>query len=366
MSAPLTGVRVIDLSRLVPGPYCSLLLAEQGADVIVVRGGSGSAPIAAFAPGKRFVTLDLRDPLGRSALHRLIRNADVLLEGFRPGVAARLGAGYDELAALNPRLVYCSLTGYGQTGVRSADVGHDINYLAISGVLGALGPAGGDPLPPLNLVADFAGGSMMAAFAIAAALFQRERTGRGAFLDVAMIDGCLSMMAFHRAAWRTPVMPERGGGVLSGRAPGYRAYRCADGNYVAVGALEGPFFTALWRTLGLAEPIPDHRDPVTWDETARRLETAFAAAARDEWTRRFAGIDACVTPVLAPDEALSEPHVRARIGAEAPGGSESPHDDTEAVLRAAGATEAEVGAALAARDAVAAEPAPWPSRPRSR
>ena len=366
MSMPLAGVRVIDLSRLVPGPYCSLLLAEHGADVIVVRGGSGSAPIAAFAPGKRFVSLDLRDSLGRSALHRLVRDADVLLEGFRPGVAARLGAGYDELAALNPRLVYCSLTGYGQTGARSADVGHDINYLAISGVLGALGPADGDPLPPLNLVADFAGGSMMAAFAIASALFARERTGRGAFLDVAMIDGCLSMMAFHRAAWGTPVMPERGNGVLSGRAPGYRTYRCADRKYVAVGALEPPFFESLWHVLGLGEPIPDHRDLATWDDTSRRLEAAFSAAGRDEWARRFAGTAACVTPVLAPDEALDDPHVRARREPAESVAPDALHDDTEAVLRSAGATEAEVAAALAARDAAATEPAPWPSRPRSR
>jgi alpha-methylacyl-CoA racemase len=362
MSGPLAGVKVVDLSRLVPGPYCSLLLAEQGADVIVVRGGLGSAPIPAFARGKRFVTLDLRDALGRSALHRLVRDADVLLEGFRPGVAARLGAGYEELAARNPRLVYCSLTGYGQTGVRSGDAGHDINYLAISGVLGALGPADGDPLPPLNLVADFAGGSMMAAFAIASALFERARTGRGAFLDVAMIDGCLSMMAFHRAAWRTPVMPDRGTGVLSGRAPGYRTYRCADGNYIAVGALERPFFESLWRGLGFGEPIPDHRDPASWDETSRRLETAFAAAGRDVWASRFAKIEACVTPVLAPDEALTDPQVRERMTSAGPAAPETCGDDTEAVLRTAGATDAEIAAALAAREAAAHEPPPWPSR----
>ena len=364
MSAPLAGVRVIDLSRLVPGPYCSLLLAEHGADVIVVRGGPGSAPIAAFAPGKRFVSLDLRDPLGRSALHRLVRDADVLLEGFRPGVAARLGAGYDELAALNPRLVYCSLTGYGQTGARSAAAGHDINYLAISGVLGALGPAGGDPLPPLNLVADFAGGSLAAAFAIASALFARERTGRGTYLDVAMIDGCVSMMGFHRAAWRTPVMPERGSGVLGGRAPAYRTYRCSDGKHVAVGALEPPFFAALWAALGLGEPVPDYRDPSTWDATSRRLEAAFAASTRDEWTRRFEGVEACVTPVLAPDEALLDTHVRARSELHGSGAPEPPPDETETVLRAAGASEAEIAAALVARDAAAAEPAPWPSHSR--
>jgi alpha-methylacyl-CoA racemase len=350
VSGPLDGVRVLDLSRLAPGPYCSLLLAELGAEVTVVRGGRGSAPIAALARGKRLVTLDLRDPLGRSALRRLVREADVVLEGFRPGVAARLGAGYEELARENPRLVYCSLTGYGQSGPRSGEAGHDINYLAVSGVLGALGPPDGDPIPPLNLLADFGAGGTAAAFAIAAALFARERTGRGRYLDVAMVEGCISMMAFHRAAWGTAVMPSRGEGLLGGRAPSYRTYRCKDGRYVAVGALERPFFEALWRTLGLAEPVPDQSDSGAWAETARALESAFASADRDEWARRFAGIDACVTPVLEPDEV---PAHRGRPVDEIV-------DETDAVLRAAGASAEELAAALHARDEMAGEAAIWP------
>ncbi|HEY0394818.1 MAG TPA: CaiB/BaiF CoA-transferase family protein [Candidatus Elarobacter sp.] len=357
MSGPLAGVRVVDLSRLIPGPYCSSLLADAGADVVVVRGGAGSAPIGELLRGKRLVSLDLREPLGRAALHRLVRDADVLIEGFRPGVAARLGAGYDELAALNPRLVYCSLTGYGQAGPRSGDAGHDINYLAVSGVLGAVGPPDGDPIPPLNLLADYGAGGTAAAFAICAALVERARTGRGAYLDVAMIDGCLSMMALHRAAWGSPHMPGRGAGTLSGRAPAYRTYRCADGRYVAVGALERPMFEALWHTLGFDDPVPDRHDPANWEPIGARLERAFAAEPRDAWVRRFAGIEACVTPVLAPDEALDDPHVRARLSAHT--GSEPP-DETEAVLRAAGATDDEIAAALDARDLVAAERAPWP------
>lgn len=350
MSGPLDGVRVLDLSRLVPGPYCSLLLAELGAEVTVVRGGPASTPVAALARGKRMVTLDLRDPLGRSALRQLAREADVLIEGFRPGVAARLGAGYEELARENPRLVYCSVTGYGQRGCRSGEAGHDINYLAVSGVLGALGPADGDPVPPLNLLADFGAGGMAAAFAIAAALFARERTGRGRFLDVSMVDGCVSMMAFHRAAWGTAVMPRRGEGLLGGRAPAYRTYRCKDGRYVAVGALERPFFETLWRTLGLPEPAPDQNDPGTWAETARALESVFGSADRDEWSRRFAGVEACVTPVLAPDEVVVDVGER----------SDEIVDETEVALRGVGASDDELAAALRAREELDREPAIWP------
>jgi alpha-methylacyl-CoA racemase len=348
MSGALAGVKVLDLSRLVPGPYCSLLLAQQGADVIIVRGGPGSTPIPVLARGKRVVTLDLRDPLGRSALHRLVRTADVLLEGFRPGVAARVGAGYTELAALNPRLVYCSLTGYGQSGPRSAEAGHDINYLAVSGVLGALGPPDSDPIPPLNLLADFGAGALAAAFGIAAALVERTRTGRGQYLDVAMVEGCVSMMAFHRAVWRTPAMPERGRGVLGGRAPWYRTYRCADGRYVAVGALERLFFLRLWDALDFRDEAPDQRDPSAWTGIERRLEAKFAEADRDVWVERFIGVDACVTPVLAPDE----------VGSEADGWV--PVDESAAVLREAGASVEEIEAALAAALVRNAEPAPWP------
>jgi alpha-methylacyl-CoA racemase len=351
VSGPLSGVRVLDLSRLAPGPYCSLLLAEAGAEVTVVRGGRGSAPIASLARGKPLVTLDLRDPLGRSALARLARDADVVIEGFRPGVAARLGAGYEELARLNPRLVYCSLTGYGQHGPRSGEAGHDINYLAVSGVLGALGPPDGDPVPPLNLVADFGAGGTAAAFAIAAALFARERTGRGRYLDVSMVEGCRTMMAFHRPAWGTAAMPARGVGVLGGRAPAYRTYRCRDGRYVAVGALERPLFEALWRTLGFEDAAPDQDDPSTWEATARRLEAAFAAEDRDAWARRFEGVDACVTPVFALDE-VEDP--------AASGDAREMVDETRAILGAAGASEEEIAAALRARDLLADDRPAWP------
>ena len=265
--APLSGIRVLDLSRLAPGPFCSFLLADLGADVTVVLGpGGGSLP--QVSRGKRFVALDLKSSAGRLALQRLAARADVLIEGFRPGVADRLGAGYDTLRVLRPELIYCSITGYGQDGPLAQTAGHDINYLAQAGLLGAVGPSGSPPLPPLNLLADFAGGSFLAAIAILAALVERSHSGLGQHLDVAMVDGVQSMMTMHYATWGGPAMPGRGEGLLAGTAPFYRCYECADGRYVAVGALEAPFFAALWRTLGLADFDP--RYPTTSTRIAGR------------------------------------------------------------------------------------------------
>ncbi len=308
---PLAGIRVVDLSRLAPGPYCTMLLADMGADVVAVGGGRAGVAIPAFARGKRFVSLDLKSAAGRDALHALVRTADVVVEGFRPGVAGRLGAGYAELSALNPRLVYCSITGYGQDGPRAGEAGHDINYLALTGVLGALGPADRRPYPPLNLVADFAAGSLVAALGIVAALLEARKSGTGQFIDAAMIDGSLSLMAMHWPLWRTALWPGRGEGLLAGDAPFYRTYRCADGRYVAVGALETAFFRTLWSTLGLGEP-PDPMQRAEWPRIERSLADAFAARPRDDWGRLFVGGDACVTPVLDPDEVWTEPQVAAR------------------------------------------------------
>jgi alpha-methylacyl-CoA racemase len=303
---PLAGIRVIDLSRLAPGPYASMLLADLGAEVIAVTGGRAGQVPADFARGKRFVHLNLKHPASRHALHRLAATADVLIEGFRPGVADHLGAGYQELSQVNPRLVYCSVTGYDPAGPDAQAAGHDINYLAVTGVLGAVGPAGGEPVPPLNLVADLAGGSMLAAFGICAALIERDRSGHGQKIGAVMTDGVLSMMEMWLNAWRTPLLPGRGVGLTTGAAPFYRCYRCADGQFVAVGAVEDGFFRALWDGLGLPPPCPaDRFDPAAWPGLAQVIGDRFATAGRDEWAARFAGSDACVTPVLAPDEVLA-------------------------------------------------------------
>lgn len=302
---PLDGIRVIDLTRLAPGPYCTMLLADMGAEIIVVGGGAGSLPIQALARGKRFIELDLKSSEGKAAFGGLVRQSDVLLEGYRPGVMDRLGLGYESLHQVNPRLIYCALTGYGQSGPLSQEAGHDLNYAAISGALGAFGPAGDVPSFPLNILADFAGGSLFATIGILQALVMRERTKMGQYIDAAMVDGCISLMAMHYPDWKQPVLRKPGDGLVAGNAPFYRCYRCADGRFIAVAALEQRFFANLWQVLGYKEALPNHLDRATWPSMTERLIRQFATRTRDEWTDAFLGKDACVTPVLDPIEALT-------------------------------------------------------------
>ncbi|WP_306051000.1 CaiB/BaiF CoA transferase family protein [Oceaniradius stylonematis] len=311
-SVGLQGVRVLDLSRLAPGPYCTMLLADMGAEVIVVGGGVGSLPIPVFLRGKKLISLDLKCDEGRRAFRRLAEDSDVVVEGYRPGVAARLGIDYDTLKAINPRLIYCSLTGYGQTGPLSQEAGHDINYAALSGALGAFGPVDNVPAFPLNLLADFAGGSLFATNGILCALYERERTGMGQYIDAAMVDGCLSLMAMHFADWGKPVLAARGDGLVAGTAPYYRCYLCADGKFVATGALERRFFENLWAGLGYDDPPPPHLDRSTWAAMTMRFKETFGLRTRDDWVAHFAGKDACVAPVLDPDEALAHSQNRGR------------------------------------------------------
>jgi alpha-methylacyl-CoA racemase len=302
---PLDGIRVIDLTRLAPGPYCTMLLADMGAEIIVVGGGAGSLPIQALARGKRFIELDLKSTEGKAAFEGLVRRSDVLLEGYRPGVMDRLGLGYESLHQVNPRLIYCALTGYGQSGPLSQEAGHDLNYAAISGALGAFGPAGDVPSFPLNILADFAGGSLFATIGILQALVMRERTKMGQYIDAAMVDGCISLMAMHYPDWKQPVLRGPGDGLVAGNAPFYRCYRCADGRFIAVAALEQRFFENLWQVLGYKEALPNHLDRATWPSMTERLTREFATRTRDQWTDAFLGKDACVTPVLDPIEALT-------------------------------------------------------------
>ncbi|WFU45343.1 CaiB/BaiF CoA-transferase family protein [Bradyrhizobium sp. CB82] len=270
--------------------------------------------------GKRYVALNLKSEMGLDAFYKLVASADVCIEGFRPGVADRLGIGYEKLAALNSKIIYCSLTGYGQAGPLSAEAGHDINYLAVSGVLGSMGPADGPPTVPLNLLADMAGGGLLAAFAILAALHARNATGLGRYVDVAMTDGCFSFMGMHLSAWGKPAMPTRGAGLMNGRAPFYRCYRCADDRYIAVGALEPEFFSRLWSHLGLGDR-PDHFDRDNWPMIEKVLAECFLRESRDAWVKKFKGVDACVSPVLDPWEAASSDYYVARFGEK---GAESP------------------------------------------
>lgn len=359
-TGPLAGIKVLDLTGNAPGPYCTMLLADMGADVIVVGGGRAGGPVSTFSPGKRYVSLNLKSPAGTRALKRLVEDTDILVEGYRPGVMKRLGLDYDVLQQVNKKLIYCSLTGYGQTGPMSNDAGHDINYIALSGVLGSMGPADQPPLPPLNLVADFAGGSLFALNGILAALYERERSGEGQYIDVAMIDGCLSMMAMHFPIWETPYMPGRGKNFTGGHFPFYRCYECSDGKYMSVGAIEPHFYVSLCTKLGL-DDVPEQMDTSLWDTTAARFEAAFKTKTRSEWESVFDGSDACVAPVLTPDEVWAHPQVQARCPSAqeqsvppAPLLSRSPmrrgeldeSNQTQAVLRELGFTDDDIVAAM--------------------
>jgi alpha-methylacyl-CoA racemase len=315
---PLAGVRVVELGGIGPGPFCGMLLADLGADVIRVdrpeqAGSDSEHPI--LHRGRRSVVLDLKDPAGAAVARRLIATADALIEGYRPGVAERLGLGPDECLADNPRLVYGRITGWGQDGPLRLEPGHDINYIAVAGALGAVGPAGGDPVVPLNLVGDMGGGGLLLALGICAALLRARETGQGQVVDAAMTDGTAIQLALVHGLLATGRWSDqRGANLLDGAAPFYRTYRCAGGGYVALGCIEPPFYANALRVLGLdADPLfADQFDPARWPAMGARLAEVFAGHTREEWTTRFAGQEACLSPVLSFAEAAAYPHNAAR------------------------------------------------------
>jgi len=290
-----------------------MLLADYGAEVVsVVRPNPEPFdPAPLFSRGKRTLVVDLRADGGPDVLRRMAANADVFLEGFRPGTMERRGLGPDQLLADNPRLVYARLTGYGQSGPYAMRAGHDINYIAIGGPLGAIGTA--EPVPPLNIVGDFAGGSVNAAIGIALALFDRERTGRGRVIDAAMVDGAALLLSAQIAYHRIGAWDGIGSSTLSGNAPYYGAYQCADGKWFAVGAIEARFYSQLLEQLGVdPAEIPDRDDPANWPQLRARFAGIFASQPRDHWTKLFGDTDACGTPVLEVGELADDPHLRER------------------------------------------------------
>ncbi len=318
---PLAGIRVLEFDAIGPGPFCGMMLADMGADVLLVDrpedAGLGFALARRYDTmkrGRRSVTLDLKAPQAVEAALRLAARADVLIEGFRPGVMERMGLGPDAVQARNPRIVYGRMTGWGQSGPVSARAGHDIDYVALSGALHAIGRAHEAPVPPLNLVGDFGGGGMLLAFGIACALSETARSGRGQVVDAAMVEGAsllATMFAGMRAAgaWRD----ERGRNALDSGAPWYDCYATRDGRYVAVGAIEPKFYAALLQGLGLAAAaLPPQHDEARWPELRAAFARTFATRTRDEWTAVFAGTDACVAPVLTFGEAADDPQARAR------------------------------------------------------
>ncbi len=328
MSGPLDGVRILDLTRLLPGGYATLLLADLGGDVVKVEEpGRGdyirwtppivdgeSAAHRALNRGKRSATLNLKDPSGVDLLRRLAGRFDVLIESFRPGVMDRLGVGPAALAEAHPRLVYCAISGYGQDGPYREAVGHDINYMGYAGALGLTGPAGGPPVVPAVQVGDLAGGGMAAAIGIVAALLERERTGRGRFVDTSMTDGVVSWLSIHAGEFlATGTEPERGRMALSGAYACYRVYRCADDRYLTVGALEPQFWTALCSALGVPDFVhTQYGPPEQQEQMAGRLEAIFAERPRDEWLEQLAGLEACVGPVNTLGEAFADPQIAHR------------------------------------------------------
>jgi crotonobetainyl-CoA:carnitine CoA-transferase CaiB-like acyl-CoA transferase len=329
---PLEGIRVLDLSRLAPGPFCTMLLADLGADVIVVEAPPDSlrsglrveqvidgnvlergAAYNALGRNKRSIILNLRQESAREIFYRLAATADVVLEGFRPGVVKRLGVDYETLSRLNPRLVYCSLSGYGQDGPYSTLVGHDINYISIGGMLDMVGWRGEPPAIPLNVVADYAGGGLLASYAILAALLARDKTGRGQYLDIAMSDGVMYLLAAalsqHLASGK---VERRGEGMLNGGVPYYNVYQTKDGGWLSVGCLEAHFFANLCRALGCDDLAPLQYDASHHDEIFRRFRERFLTKTRDEWFAQLKDAEACVTPVLSLAEAVADRHNRER------------------------------------------------------
>ena len=319
MPAMLHGLRVVELAGIGPAPHAAMLLADLGADVVRVERPHGQTELIPqeadiVQRGRRSVAADLKNPDDLRRVLRLVEKADVLIEGYRPGVAERLGIGPVTCQALNPRLVYARMTGWGQTGPLAQTAGHDINYLALTGALDAIGRAGEKPLAPLNLVGDLGGGSLFAVTGILAALYGRERTGVGEVIDVAIVDGVSALMAMIWALDQGGVWDgNRGTKLIDGGAPFYDTYACADGRYVAVGAVEPAFYAALLRGLGLeASELPEQHDRASWPATRTLFADRFRTRTRDEWTAAFDGVDACVTPVLALNEVAQHPHLGAR------------------------------------------------------
>jgi alpha-methylacyl-CoA racemase len=319
VSGPLTGLKVVELAGIGPGPHGAMILADLGAQVVRVDrpGGLQLGDPALADPtlrGRRRVAADLKSPEGVETVLRLVERADVLVEGYRPGVTERLGVGPDACHARNPALVYARMTGWGQDGPMAQRAGHDINYISLTGALHAIGRAGERPVPPLNLVGDFGGGSMLLVVGVLAALWEAQRSGRGQVVDAAMVDGAsvLSQMFWGflaQGAWTD----ERDANVLDGHAPFYDTYTCADGRHVAVGPLEPQFYAAFLAGLGV-DPVdlPAQYDRAGWPVLRARFTELFASRTRDEWAAVFDGTDACVTPVLAFGEVAAHPHLAAR------------------------------------------------------
>lgn len=372
---PLDGITVIELAGLGPAPFCGMLLSDMGARVIRIdrppAGADGGMNDIADGPvnrGRESICIDLRHERGVETLLRLVREADVLIEGFRPGVAEKLGFGPEMCASLNPRLIFARMTGWGQSGPLARTAGHDINYIGLSGALYAMGDSNAPPPPPLNLVGDYGGGGMVMAYGIVCALFEAAKSGQGQVLDAAMSDGAALLMSpIYAMLGRKHWSVERHSNFLDGAAPFYCTYRCADDKFMAVGAIEAPFYRQLLALLQIDDiDLSAQWRRETWEKTKARIASRFLERTRDTWTAVFDGSDACCTPVLDMAEAPRHPHnlargnfvtmLDARIPAPAPRLSRTPPrmasavpcvgDQTLSVLQGHGFSGAEIDALL--------------------
>ncbi len=323
MSGPLDGLRIIELAGIGPGPFAAMMLSDMGAEVVrvercqSVRDRAGDGPgWDVLNRGRRNLALDLKNPDGIDALLRLVEKADALVEGFRPGVTERLGAGPDACFARNPKLVYGRMTGWGQEGPYAHAAGHDINYIALAGALAHFGRHGEAPTPPLNTVGDFGGGGMLLAYGVVCALLEAQRSGQGQVVDAAMVDGAAVLMAMFWGMRQIGGFDEnrRGANLLDTGAHFYDVYRCADGHYVSIGSIEPQFYAELLRLTGLrADPeLANQMDPALWPILKTRLEKVFRTKTRDEWCALMEGSDVCFAPVLTMSEAAEHPHNVAR------------------------------------------------------
>jgi alpha-methylacyl-CoA racemase len=316
MPGPLQGLKVIEFQASGPVPYAGMMLSDMGADVVSIEQPTRRSDIPGaqrdrqlLKRNRRSIVLDLKSNSGLEIVRRLIARSDILIEGWRPGVAERLGIGPEDCFKLNPGLVFGRATGWGQTGPLADRAGHDINYLALSGTLHAIGRADGPPVAPMNLLGDFGGGGMMLAYGVMCAVFEAQKSGLGQVVDTAMLDGITSLSTSQFDAFqRGSVSEERGTNLLDSGCPFYDVYECADGKHVAIGALEEKFFKEFWVTAQLEEPMPARQDTSTWPALRKTLEDLFRQRTRDEWAAIFSHTDSCVSPVLSWSEVSGHPH----------------------------------------------------------
>ncbi|XUU61070.1 CaiB/BaiF CoA transferase family protein [Erythrobacter sp. HA6-11] len=313
-SGPLVGLKVVEFAGIGPGPHVAMLLADMGAEIVRIERPGTQISNEVVERARHRAAVDVKSEGGRAFCIEALKSADVLLEGFRPGVMERLGLGPEEILALNPRLVYARMTGWGQDGPLAQAAGHDINYISITGALSAVGRAGETAVPPQNLVGDFGGGSMYCALGILAALFERESSGKGQVVDAAIVDGTNSLMSFFFGMRHMPYLTtDRGKGMLGGAAHFYRCYECADGREISLGSIEPQFYAELLKRVDAPEELREGQmNPANWQEYTAKLEALFKTKTAAEWTEILEGTDVCFGPVLTVEEARDHPHMKAR------------------------------------------------------